>query len=127
MLKRIRIVLVDDQSLGRLTMAYFLNSTSDMEVVAEAADGEEGVEAARLHQPDVVVMDYFMPGLNGAQATAEIGLTAPHTRVIGTSHNNSQTVIDAMRKAGAVDFLAKHSSMPDLMDAIRRAAGQRKP
>jgi DNA-binding NarL/FixJ family response regulator len=120
----IRIVLVDDQPLARYTMGYFLNTADDLTVVGEAGDGQEGVEVVRVHQPDVVLMDYSMPVLNGAKATAEIARTVPSARVIGISHNDSQDVGDAMRNAGAVDFVNKRSPMVDLIAVIRKAAAR---
>jgi DNA-binding NarL/FixJ family response regulator len=120
--RRIRIVLVEDHALARFTMGYFLNANEDMEVVGEAANGEEGVEAVLAHQPDIVLVDYFLPGINGAETTSRIAQAAPQARVIGISHNDSQNVIDAMRQAGAVAFMTKRSSIPDLMAAIRQAA-----
>jgi DNA-binding NarL/FixJ family response regulator len=121
---QIRIVLVEDHDLARITMGYFLDSAEGITLVGEASDGPEGIQAAADHQPDVVLMDYFLPHLNGAQATAEITRVAPHARVIGISHNDSQAVIDAMLHAGAVAFVNKRSSMPDLIEAVRQAAGQ---
>jgi DNA-binding NarL/FixJ family response regulator len=124
MAKPIRVVLVDDQPLARFTMGFFLNSAGDIQVVGEAEDGEAAVAVARAQKPDVVLMDYFLPVRNGAEATAEILRIIPNTRVIGMSHNDSEAVIDSMRKAGAAGFVAKRSSMPDLIEAIHKVAEQ---
>ena len=102
-------------------MSFFLNAAEEMEVVAEAADGQEAIELASRHQPDVVIMDYAMPGMNGAEATSQIAAVSPQSRVIGYSNNDSQSVAEAMIQAGAVYFLPKRSSLPELMEAIRQA------
>lgn len=120
----IRIVLVEDQDLARFTMGYFLDTADDMKVVGEATDGPDGIQVAAAHQPDVVVMDYFLPRLNGDRATAEIGKVAPNARVIGMSHNDSDAVMTAMKDAGAVAFINKRSSMPHVIETIRKAAGR---
>lgn len=120
----IRVVLVEDHTLARVTMGYFLENAGDMKVVGEAGDGTEAVDLARMHKPDVVLMDYFMPGMDGAQATRQILEYMPETRVVGMSHNDSHAVQEALLGAGAVAFMTKRSSMDDLVGAIRKAAGR---
>jgi CheY-like chemotaxis protein len=77
-----RVVIADDQPIFRDGLRGTLNSEADTEVVAEAATGEEAVEAATAHQPDVVVMDLHMPGLNGIEATRHIVHHSPHIGVL---------------------------------------------
>jgi DNA-binding NarL/FixJ family response regulator len=121
MTKRIRILLADDQPLSRTSVAFLLSTHSDMEVVGEAGDGQEAVDLARSQQPDVVVMDYAMPVMNGVDATSQIKTACPRSRIIGHSQYDSDTVMDAMIQAGAVAFVPKRVSLSPLIDAIRES------
>jgi DNA-binding NarL/FixJ family response regulator len=120
----IRVLLADDQMLLRSTFRILIDSTSDMQVVDEAADGAEAIERAREHRPDVVLMDIRMPGTDGLAATADICADPDlaDTRVlILTTFELDEYVAQAVR-AGASGFLGKDVSADDLLDGIRTVA-----
>jgi DNA-binding NarL/FixJ family response regulator len=121
----IRVLLADDQALLRATFRILIDSCADLEVVAEAADGKEAVELARVHHPDVVLMDIRMPGTDGLTATSAICADPDlsTTRVlILTTFEIDEYVAGAVR-AGASGFLGKDVSTDVLLDAIRTVAG----
>jgi DNA-binding NarL/FixJ family response regulator len=120
----IRVLLVDDQSLIRSGFRALLDAEADIEVVAEAADGREGVARAREHLPDVALIDIQMPVLDGIEATraiaADPALAAVHV-VILTNYGLDEHVFDALR-AGAAGFLVKDIQPEDFLHAVRVAA-----
>jgi DNA-binding NarL/FixJ family response regulator len=116
----IRIVLADDQALVRSGFRLILQDEGDLEVVAEAADGEQAVEAVRAHRPDVVLMDIQMPRLDGLEATRRL-LADPHNRsrvLILTTFERREYVFEALR-IGASGFLLKTAPPEDLIAAVR--------
>ena len=120
----IRVILVDDQELVRTGFRMILEGQPEIEVVGEAADGKQGVEAAERLRPDVVVMDIRMPVLDGIEATRRIVRdgAAPNARVlILTTFDADENVVEALR-AGASGFLLKDVTPADLVVAIRTIA-----
>jgi DNA-binding NarL/FixJ family response regulator len=118
----IAVLIADDQAMVRHGFRMIVNGEPDMEVVAEAPDGEHAVAAARRFQPDVVLMDIRMPRLDGLAATREILAAPPCPRVlILTTFDLDEYVYEGLR-AGASGFLLKNSSPEDLVDAIRVVA-----
>ena len=118
----IRVVLADDQALIRRAIRSLLESSGEIEVVAEAADGREAVAAARRHRPDVVVMDVRMPHLNGIEATRQIRSESEQVAVIVlTTFDMDQYVFSAVR-AGAAGFFLKDGDAEPLLEGIRVAA-----
>ena len=117
----ISVVVVDDQALVRAGFRVLVDSSSDLEVLGEAADGMEAVRVVHQLRPDVVLMDIRMPGMDGIEATRQI-VGAPEgdgTRVlILTTFDLDQYVYDALR-AGASGFLLKDTPPDDLLEAIR--------
>jgi DNA-binding NarL/FixJ family response regulator len=120
----IRIVLADDQALLRATFRMLIEANPDMEVVGEAADGDEAVAVTRARHPAVVLMDIRMPGTNGIAATAAIcadpGLSATRVLIL-TTFETDEYVAEALR-AGASGFLGKDVSADALLDGIRTVA-----
>ncbi|MBG0826683.1 response regulator transcription factor [Planomonospora sp. ID67723] len=120
----IRVLLVDDQALIRAGFRALLEAEEDIEVVAEAADGERGVALAREHLPDVVLLDVQMPVMDGIEATRRIAadprLGGVHV-VILTNYGLDEYVFDALR-AGAGGFLVKDTEPADLLQGVRVAA-----
>jgi NarL family two-component system response regulator LiaR len=118
----IRILAVDDHSVVRQGLRMFLALDEELEVVGEAADGAEAVQLARELQPDVVLMDLLMPGMDGISATETIRRELPEVEVIAlTSVLEDQAVYDAMR-AGAIGYLLKDTQADELCVAIKAAA-----
>jgi DNA-binding NarL/FixJ family response regulator len=120
----IRVLLVDDQPLIRSGFRALLDVEDDIEVVAEATDGSQGVALAREHRPDIALIDVQMPVVDGIEATRRIAadpaLTGVHV-VILTNYGLDEYVYDALR-AGAAGFLVKDIEPEDFLHAIRVAA-----
>jgi DNA-binding NarL/FixJ family response regulator len=120
----IRVLLVDDQPLIRGGFRALLDAEDDIEVVAEAADGAEGVALARLHRPDIALVDVQMPFVDGIEATRRIAadpdLAGVHV-VILTNYGLDEYVFNALR-AGAAGFLVKDIEPEDFLHAVRAAA-----
>ena len=121
------VLLVDDHRLVRAGLAALLTSTPDIEIVGEAANGQQAIDlAARLH-PDVILMDLSMPVLDGVEATRRILAVAPLVRVVVlTSFSDHARVTDAVA-AGAVGYLLKDCDPKDVVDAVRSAASGHVP
>lgn len=117
-----RVLLVDDHRLVTEMLSDALGQAAEVEVVGVAVSGEEGVQLARRHRPDVVLMDVEMGGMSGVEATREIVQTLPETRVVMLTANDDQaTVLDAI-EAGAVGYLTKDKALvEDIADAVQRA------
>jgi DNA-binding NarL/FixJ family response regulator len=122
----IGVLIADDMALMRGGLRMILEAQPDIEVVAEAASGREAIEAARLHHPDVALMDIRMPGMNGIEATRELlaaGGPAPRVLML-TTFDLDEYVYDAL-KAGASGFLLKNAPPDQLADGVRAiAAGE---
>ena len=124
--RRIRILLVDDHILMRQGLTRLLAEEGDMEIVGEASDGEEAIRVARAVQPDVVLMDISMPGMNGIRATEIIRTEMPDIRVIGLSMSEESEAGSAMLRAGAVVYRSKSGPSAALLQAIRNCYGSEK-
>lgn len=115
---KLRVVIADDQPMMRAGFKAVLEATGDIEVVAEASNGEEAVRAAGAHTPDVVLMDIRMPGMDGIEATRRL----PRQRVlILTTFGLDQYIIEALR-AGASGFLLKDAPTHEVVAAVRAVA-----
>ena len=119
----IRVLLVDDQSMLRKGFRLFLNAEDDLDVIGEAGDGATAVSMARSLQPDVVLMDIRMPGMDGIQATSLIVANQPQSRVLILTTFDLDEYVIAGLKAGASGFLLKDAPTSDLLAAIRTIAG----
>ncbi len=117
-MSRLRVVIADDQPMMRAGFKAVLEATGSIEVVAEAATGEEAVAAAEAHRPDVVLMDIRMPGMDGIEATRRL----PRQRVlILTTFGLDEYIIEALR-AGASGFLLKDAPTREVVEAVRAVA-----
>ena len=119
----IRILIVDDHAVVRQGLRMFLELDDELEIVGEAANGEEAIRRARELLPDVVLMDILMPQMDGIAATTAIRRELPDVEVIAlTSVLEDKAVFGAVR-AGAIGYLLKDTQADDLCRAIRAAAG----
>jgi NarL family two-component system response regulator LiaR len=117
----IRIVIADDHTIVRKGIRAVLRNLPDIEVVGEASNGWEAIAKVGELQPDVVLMDLVMPGMDGIEATRQIRAISPDTKVIVlTSFSDDDKVFPAI-KAGAAGYLLKDVSPPDLAQAIQAA------
>ncbi|GAX50050.1 response regulator [Streptomyces olivochromogenes] len=118
----IRVVLADDQQLIRTALRMVIADIEDVEVVGEAADGQEAVTRTEELRPDVVVMDIRMPGVDGIEATRRITTGAGESRIVVlTTFDDDDYVYGALR-AGASGFLVKDMALDDIIGAIRVVA-----
>jgi DNA-binding NarL/FixJ family response regulator len=119
-------LVVDDNAIMRHALTTLLSQEPDMEITGEASDGEASVCLVRELYPDVVLMDVSMPRMNGIEATRIIHSELPEVCVIGLSIFQEREMGQAMREAGATDYMAKGDPAEILIAAIRRC-GHREP
>jgi NarL family two-component system response regulator LiaR len=121
----IRVMLVDDHAVVRSGLAAFLLAFDDLELVAEADSGEKALALCHNAQPDVVLMDLVMPGMNGATATRKLRDQCPDAEVIALTSFKEKELVEGALKAGAIGYLLKNVAADELANAIRKAhAGQ---
>ena len=119
----IRIALVDDHSLFRHGLKMLLDMCPDFEVVCDTASGEEFLAQLPQTHPDVVFMDYAMPGLNGAQTTARALAAAPDLKVITLSMFGDAVYYSEMVASGAKGFMLKDSGFDEVVEAVQTVIG----
>ena len=118
----IRLLIIDDQSITRSGLRALLGAQAEIEIVGEARHGEEAVELATMLQPDVVLMDLRMPGMNGIEASRRIHRHSPHIGILVlTVFEDDISVFPAIR-AGARGYLLKNSEQEELLRAIHTVA-----
>jgi DNA-binding NarL/FixJ family response regulator len=120
----ITVVLVEDNDVFRESLELLLGVVADIEVVAAAPDGASALEVVPRLNPDVVVMDYRLPALDGVETTNAIRTCSPRTGVVVLSAEAGIGEIEALYKAGAVAFLTKDCELDEIVAAIREAAGR---
>ena len=121
----LRLLLADDHPIFRAGVRSLLDAQLDIEIVAEAEDGAGAVEAARKHNPDVVVIDVSMPGMNGVEATRRITAEEPGIKVLCLSMHTDSRFVKAAFRSGARGYLLKECALQDLVVAIHAVvAGQ---
>jgi len=118
----ITILLVDDHALVRSGVRAYLETHPELEVVAEASSGEEAVQLAIEHAPDVVLMDLVMPAMDGVEATRRVREVSPRSQVVVLTSFHEDTNIFPAIKAGAISYLLKDIGPAELAEAIRAAA-----
>lgn len=118
----ITVLIVDDHSIVRQGVRYFLDTQPDVSVVGEAESGEEAIRLAVEHAPDVILMDLVMPGMDGVEATRRVKQASPRTHVIVlTSYHQDEHIFPAIR-AGALSYVLKDVRSVELVEIIRKAA-----
>jgi DNA-binding NarL/FixJ family response regulator len=118
----IRLVLVEDNQVFREALELLLGLRSDIEVVASVGEGSAAAEVVRQYRPDVVLMDYRLPGIDGVQATRAVREAAPDVAVVCLTASANLHEVDALYEAGAVACLSKDQELDQIVEAIRRAA-----
>lgn len=121
------MLIVDDQQLVRAGLRMLCESAADLEVVAEASGGAEAVRLAERTEPDVILMDLRMPGMDGIRATTAILSARPSMRIVALTTFDDDDHLYPALAAGACGFLVKDASPTDLLDGIRRAAAGDRP
>jgi DNA-binding NarL/FixJ family response regulator len=112
------IVVADDHKIVREGLVKLLEEREDFTVIGEASDGEEAVQMVLERQPDVVIMDIWMPRLGGIDATRRIGKKGSSAKILVLSMHESRTYVEEVLRAGASGYIVKNSSPADLIQAI---------
>ncbi len=120
----IRVLLVDDHAVVREGLASLLEDHANLEVVGQAVNGRDAIEKVSRHKPDLVLMDYSMPEMDGAEATGHIKSQWPDVRVVGLSMHEEQAKAAEMRRAGADDFVRKDAPASELLARIGQISRQ---
>jgi two-component system response regulator NreC len=115
----IRILLADDHGVMRAGLRAMLEAEPGVEVVAEAADGKEALYLAGQHQPDIVIMDIGMPGLDGIEATRRLKERSPQSKVLILSMYEEESLLREAIKAGAAGYVIKRAAEEELIAAIQ--------
>jgi len=121
-MRPVRILLVEDNEVFRDALELLLGMRDDVEIVASVADGAAAVSAAIEQHPDVVLMDYRLPALDGIQATAQVVAALPEVAVVALTASADDAEREALLDAGAVDCLAKDQELDEIVAAILNAA-----
>jgi DNA-binding NarL/FixJ family response regulator len=121
-MRPVRIVLVEDNEVFRDALELLLGMRADIEIVASVGDGGPAVSAAIEHRPDVVVMDYRLPTLDGIQATAQVLAAVPEVAVVALTASADAAEREALVEAGAVACLTKDQELDEIVAAILHAA-----
>jgi DNA-binding NarL/FixJ family response regulator len=117
--EKVKVLIADDHRVVREGLSAILGGTEDVEVVGEAANGQEAVEKARDLQPDVILMDVSMPKLNGVEATRLIKRESPHIGIVALTMYDEEKYIFDLVRAGATGYLLKDSDSAQIISAIR--------
>lgn len=121
-METIRILIADDQSITRQGLRTMLSSAPGIQVIGEAANGAEVIELAASVQPDVILMDLKMPGINGIEATRRIHRTSPHLAILVVTIFADDTSVFPAIRAGASGYLLKDADQAELLRAIQTVA-----
>ena len=118
----IRILLVEDNQVFREALELLLGMRADLEVVASVGDGSEVVAAVERFKPQVVLMDYRLPGMDGVQATVALRESHPDVAVVCLTASANAREIEALYAAGATACLTKDQELDEIVDALLEAA-----
>lgn len=118
----IRIVLADDHTLVRQSVAKLLNATEGMEVVGEAADGSRAVDLVRLHRPDVAVLDVSMPEMDGLEAAEKLRSDPGDVRILMLTMHDDDTTLRRATEAAVDGYVSKTASTDEVVTAVRTVA-----
>jgi DNA-binding NarL/FixJ family response regulator len=123
----VRLVLVEDNDVFREALELLLGVRSDIEIVGAARDGHEAVALCRQEQPDVVLLDYRLPGLDGVQAALAIRDACPGSAIVCLTASANARETEALYEAGAVECLTKDRELDEIAAAVQRAVGAGTP
>jgi DNA-binding NarL/FixJ family response regulator len=118
----VRILLVEDNQVFRDALELLLGMRADVEVVAAVADGSQALPAADEHRPDVVLMDFRLPGMDGVQATTALKQAHPQIGVVVLTASANSREIESLYGAGAAACLTKDQELETIVETIKKAA-----
>jgi len=119
---RIRVMLADDHAVVRAGYRFLLENVQDIDVVAEAASGEEALAQFEAVQPDILVIDLTMPGIGGMEAIRRLRATHPEARILVFSMHENAALVEHALQQGVAGYISKNSSPESLVTAVRRIA-----
>ena len=119
---RIRVCIADDHETVRTGLRMVLEAQSDMEVVGDASDGTRAVQCAEALQPDVLLLDISMPGVNGLEVTRALQASSPDVAIVVLTRHTEEGYVQQLLAAGASAYVLKQSSTTELLHAIRAVA-----
>ena len=125
-MSKLRILLADDHPVVRHGLRALLSMETDMEIVGEAENGVDAVQLAKARLPQVVITDFSMPLLNGAEATRQIHQTSPSVKVLVLSSYGDREFVQKFKMAGAAGYITKDAAAAELLKAIREIHSGRK-
>lgn len=114
----IRVLIADDHAIVRAGLRALINGEPGMELVGEATNGEEAIQLAQLVNPNVIVLDLSMPGLDGIQATRKIKREQPEVRILILTIHEDEALLREAMQAGASGYIIKHAAETELISAI---------
>ena len=123
--KRIRVLIVDDHAVVRSGLAAFFAAYPDLELIGEAENGAEALVRCQLQNPDVILMDLVMPGMDGVTATRQIKEKYADVKVIALTSFQEDDLVQGALQAGAIGYLMKNVTARDLANAIRSAHAEK--
>lgn len=121
-MSKIRVIIAEDHDVVRQGLKILIQADPDLQVAGEAADGQTAVTLTRELHPDVVLMDLALPQVDGLEATRQILLQSPQSRVLVLSSYSDDESVRSLMAAGASGYLTKHSASADLLEAIRKVS-----
>ena len=121
-----KVVLIDDHEIFRLGLRSLLQAEPEIEIVGEAATGEEGLQVVHATQPDIVVLDYAMPGLSGLEITATLRKKHPEIRIILLTASRSESVLSEALDFGAHGVILKQDASSQLVEAVQTVCNDEK-
>jgi DNA-binding NarL/FixJ family response regulator len=125
-MKGVRILLADDHEIVRHGLRRLLETQSGWEICGEAGSGTEAVEKARQLKPDIAILDYSMPELNGAEAARQILAHAPETEILILTMHDSEQLLREVLALGARGYVLKSDAMSEMVKAVRSLAGHKR-
>jgi len=123
MTQPIRVMIADDHDIVRRGLAVFLNGFEDLQLVGEAANGQEAIHACGALRPDVVLMDMMLPDMDGITATRAIRAQNPTVQVVILTSSNDEQLVQSALQAGAIGYMLKNISVIEMANTIRAAYG----
>ena len=118
----VRVVLIEDNDVFRQALELLLELRGDIEIVGSERHGEQAVELCRVHEPDVILLDYRLPGLDGVQVARLVREECPEVAVVVLTAAAQEREIEALLEQGAVACVGKNEPLDVIIEAIRRAA-----
>lgn len=115
----IKVLIVDDHAIVRMGIRQLLASCSDIQIIAEADNGEKALVLVKEHQPDIIVLDMKMPGIDGWEVIRRLKATSSHSKIIALSAMVSEPLPMKVLQLGAMGYLTKESSLDELTNAVR--------